>query len=72
MCVCVHQVIGETLPGDITEPERAMAAQPGMYGRMWHGQGCCYDEAYAILQDSDTSAAYRMPPSVHLCTSHIT
>ena len=39
------------LMGDITEAERAVAAQPGMYGRIWYGQGLAFDEAYQILQD---------------------
>ena len=39
------------LMDDITEAERAVAAQPGMYGRIWYGQGLAFDEAYQILQD---------------------
>ena len=45
------KVIDESLMTDITEPERAVAAQPGMYGRIWYGQALAFDEAYQILQD---------------------
>ena len=46
-----NKVIAEKLPGDITELEEAIAAGPGMYGRMWLGQSLAFDEAYQILQD---------------------
>ena len=36
---------------DITDAERAVAAQPGMFGRINFGQGNCFDEAYQILMD---------------------
>ena len=36
---------------DPTEAERAVAAQPGMFGRINFGQGNCFDEAYQILMD---------------------
>ena len=39
---------------------------------VWFGQGLAFDEAYQILQDHDTSAAYHMPPSVHSCMRAIT
>ena len=45
------RAIGEHLPADLTDAERAVAEQPGMYGRIWYGQGLCFDEAYQILQD---------------------
>ena len=45
------KVIAETLAGDITEAERAVAAQPGMFGRIWFGQALAFDEAYQILQE---------------------
>ena len=45
------KVIAESLMADITEAERAVAAQPGMYGRIWYGQALAFDEAYQILQD---------------------
>ena len=32
-----------------TEAERAVAASPGLYGRIWYGQGLTYDEAYPML-----------------------
>ena len=71
MCVCTHQSIASLLPSDLTEPELEMAKQPGMYGRVWYGQGLAFDEAYQILQDDDTSVACHMPPSVHLCVGPI-
>ena len=36
---------------DLTESERAIAAAPGMTGRVWFGQGMVYDESYQILMD---------------------
>ena len=36
---------------DLTDAERAVAAQPGMFGRINFGQGNCFDEAYQILMD---------------------
>ena len=53
-------VIRDSLWNDITDAERAVAAQPGMYGRIWFGQGLAFDEAYQILQD----CAY-----THRCTA---
>ena len=44
------KVIDKVLP-DITDAERAVAAQPGMFGRINFGQGNCFDEAYQILMD---------------------
>ena len=44
------QVLDEQLP-DLTEAERAIAAAPGMAGRIWYGQGMVYDESYQILMD---------------------
>ena len=44
-------VVQKLLPADLTEAERAVAMQPGMYGRIWYGQGLAFDEAYQILQD---------------------
>ena len=46
-----EQTIREQLMADINEMERAVAAAPGMYGRIWYGQGLAFDEAYQILQD---------------------
>ena len=45
------KVIAEKLPGNVTKEEEAIAAGPGMYGRMWLGQSLAFDEAYQILQD---------------------
>ena len=45
------KVIAEKLPADLTSHEEAIAAGPGMYGRMWLGQSLAFDEAYQILQD---------------------
>ena len=45
------KVIAEKLPTDLTSHEEAIAAGPGMYGRMWLGQSLAFDEAYQILQD---------------------
>ena len=56
ICVCARQV-ADQLMDNITEAERAIATAPGMYGRIWYGQGLAFDEAYMILQDRDTSAA---------------
>ena len=47
-----EKVISERLANNITEAERAIAAAPGMYGRIWYGQGLAFDEAYQILQES--------------------
>ena len=44
-------VIAQKLPGNVTNEEEAIAAGPGMYGRMWLGQSLAFDEAYQILQD---------------------
>ena len=38
------------LPG-LTEAERAVAAQPGMFGRITFAQALAFDEAYQILMD---------------------
>ena len=43
--------IDRVLP-DLSEAERAIAAQPGMFGRVNFSQGNAFDEAYQILQDS--------------------
>ena len=45
------RAISKYTPADLTEAEQAVAEQPGMYGRIWYGQGLCFDEAYQILQD---------------------
>ena len=45
------KVIAEALSADLTEAERAVAAQPGMFGRIWFGQALAFDEAYQILQE---------------------
>ena len=45
------KVIAESLATNITDAERAVAAAPGMYGRIWYGQGLAFDEAYQILQE---------------------
>ena len=45
------KVIAEKIPGDVTKEEEAIAAGPGMYGRMWLGQSLAFDEAYQILQE---------------------
>lgn len=45
------KAISETLADELTEAERAVAAQPGMYGRIWFGQALAFDEAYQILQE---------------------
>ena len=42
------KVIDKAL-SDITDAERAVAAQPGMFGRINYGQGQVFDEAYQIL-----------------------
>ena len=55
-------VARDPLWADITEAELALASQPGMYGRIWYGQGLAFDEAYQILQDYACTAhciAYR-------------
>ena len=46
-----EKVIRDQLMADINEMERLVASQPGMYGRIWYGQGLAFDEAYQILQD---------------------
>ena len=64
--ICIAQVIAEHLAADAADAQRYIASQPGMYGRVWYGQGLAFDEAYQILQDDDTSVACHVPPSVHL------
>ena len=44
-----QKAISANLPGDLTDMERAVAASPGMFGRIWYGQGLAFDEAYQIL-----------------------
>ena len=44
------KVIDKSLP-TATKQEAALAAQPGMYGRIWLGQSLAFDEAYQILQE---------------------
>ena len=46
-----EKVIRDQLMADINDMERLVASQPGMYGRIWYGQGLAFDEAYQILQD---------------------
>ena len=46
-----EKVISAALADNITDAERAIAAAPGMYGRIWYGQGLAFDEAYQILQE---------------------
>ena len=46
-----EKVIRDRLMADINAMERLVASQPGMYGRIWYGQGLAFDEAYQILQD---------------------
>ena len=41
------------LPG-MTEAERAVAAQPGMFGRIVFAQALAFDEAYQILMDQSS------------------
>ena len=58
-----EQTIREQLMADINEMERAVAAAPGMYGRIRYGQGLAFDEAYQILQDPNCLSlvcAYRL------------
>jgi hypothetical protein len=35
----------------LNQAERAVAAKPGMQGRIWFGQGLVYDVVYQLLQD---------------------
>ena len=44
------RAIASQLETDITDVERAIASQPGMYGRTCYGHGLAFDEAYQILQ----------------------
>ena len=46
-----EKIIAAALADNITDAERAIAAAPGMYGRIWYGQGLAFDEAYQILQE---------------------
>ena len=45
------RAISQMLLADINEMERAVAAAPGMHGRIWYDQGLAFDEAYQILQE---------------------
>ena len=64
--------IADKLGAGITKEETALAAGPGMYGRIWLGQCLAFDEAYQILQEhmqlSDAcahpSVYHAHPPSV--------
>ena len=69
MYMCVRHV-ADQLMDYITEAELAIAHAPGMYGRIWYGQGLAFDEAYMILQDRNTIVAFCMP-SVHVTSSCI-
>ena len=57
--MCVRQVADRLPLENITEAELAIAMAPGMYGRIWYGQGLAFDEAYMILQDHYTCVAHR-------------
>ena len=63
MDMCVRQV-ADQLMDNMTEAERAIATSPGMYGRIWYGQGLAFDEAYMILQDHCT-VVVRCPMSIY-------
>ena len=68
------RAIGEHLPAELTDAERAVAEQPGVYGRIWYGQGLCFDEAYQILQDRGVYIDTPPPPIhsiLHRCASHL-
>ena len=65
--MCVRQVADRLALENITEAELAIAMAPGMYGRIWYGQGLAFDEAYMILQEHCTIAV-RCPPSVRAAT----
>ena len=56
--------VTDQLMENITEAERSIANAPGMYGRIWYGQGLAFDEAYMILQDHCT-VAVRCPLSIY-------
>ena len=48
--VCRTQVINERLASsNLTDAELHMAKEPGLSGRIWHGQGMVFDEGYGIL-----------------------
>ena len=49
-----ERVIAQQLVADLNDMEKTVAAAPGMYGRIWYGQGLAFDEAYQILQDRHT------------------
>ena len=49
--VLPEKMNAEKLLGNVTNEEGAIAAGPGMYGRMWLGQSLAFDEAYQILKD---------------------
>ena len=50
----LERVIAQQLASDLNDMEKTVAAAPGMYGRIWYGQGLAFDEAYQILQDRHT------------------
>ena len=64
--MCVRQVVDQ-LMDNVTEAEREIAKAPGMFGRVWYGQGLAFDEACMILQEHCTIAA-RCPLSVCAAT----
>ena len=48
--LCRTQVINERLAClNLTDAELRMAKEPGLSGRIWHGQGMVFDEGYGIL-----------------------
>ena len=49
-----ERVIAQQLASDLNDMEKTVAAAPGMYGRIWYGQGPAFDEAYQIRQDRHT------------------
>ena len=60
-----QRAISASLPNDLTDMERAVAASPGMFGRIWCGQGLAFDEAYQILMDSVHTHRYLLHVHPH-------
>ena len=48
------KMIQDLLGDDLNPMERLVASPPGMYGRVWYGQSLAFDEAYQILQDTNS------------------
>ena len=54
----------------MTEAERAVAAQPGMFGRITFAQALAFDEAYQILMDPHSISLFFVHAPTVCTASH--